>query len=66
MSNLKELRIKTDTHEFRIAYIFDPERRGLLLIGGDKKGKNQRKFYRDLIREAEQVYAAYLKKIAGE
>ena len=38
LANLKELRAKTDAHEFRIAYIFDPERKGLLLIGGDKKG----------------------------
>jgi len=59
-SNLKELRVKTDAREFRIAYIFDPDRKGVLLIGGDKKGKNQRKFYKDLIREAEQIYAAYL------
>jgi len=45
-----------------VAYIFDSERKGLLLIGGDKKGKNQRKFYKDLIRDAEQIYAAYLEK----
>ena len=42
LTNLKELRAKTDTHVFRVAYIFDPERRGLLLTGGDKKGvKNE-------------------------
>jgi len=62
LANLKELRPKTDAHEFRIAYIFDPERKGLLIIGGDKKGKNQKKFYKDLIRDAEQIYAAYLEK----
>jgi hypothetical protein len=66
LSNLKELRAKTDTHVFRVAYLFDPERRGLLLTGGDKKGRNQRKFYKDLIQEAEQVYAAWLEKMAGE
>ena len=59
LSNLKELRVKTDAHVFRVAYIFDPERKGLLLTGGDKKGKNQWKFYKDLIREAEEIYAAY-------
>ncbi|MCL1813947.1 MAG: type II toxin-antitoxin system RelE/ParE family toxin [Treponema sp.] len=64
LANLKELRAKTDTHEFRVAYIFDPERKGLLLIGGDKKGKNQKKFYKDLIREAEQIYTVYLEKKA--
>ena len=62
LANLKELRAQTDSHVFRVAYIFDPERKGLLLIGGDKKGKNQKKFYKDLIREAEQIYAAYLEK----
>jgi len=62
LANLKELRAQTDAHVFRVAYLFDPERKGLLLIGGDKKGKNQRKFYKDLIREAEQIYAAYLEK----
>jgi hypothetical protein len=66
LSNLKELRAKTDTHMFRVAYLFDPERKGLLLTGGDKKGRNQRKFYKDLIREAEQVYAAWLEKMTGE
>jgi hypothetical protein len=66
IANLKELRAKTDAHVFRVAYIFDPERKGLLLTGGDKKGKNQRKFYKDLIGQAEQVYAAYLEKKAKE
>jgi hypothetical protein len=60
--NLKELRAKTDAHTFRVAYIFDPDRNGLLLTGGDKKGKNQKRFYKNLISEAEQVYAAYLEK----
>ena len=66
LANLKELRAKTDTHVFRVAYVFDPERKGLLLIGGDKKGKNQKRFYKDLIREAEQIYAAYQEKKAKE
>ena len=63
LKNLKELRAQTEEHIFRVAYIFNPEQKGLLLTGGDKKGKNQKKFYKDLIREAEQVYAAYLEKI---
>jgi hypothetical protein len=46
---------------FRIAYIFDPDRNCLLLTGGDKKGKDQKKFYADLISDAERIYAAYLK-----
>ena len=60
--NLKELRAKTGNRVFRIAYIFDPERNCLLLTGGDKKGKDQEKFYTDLINDAERIYAAYLKQ----
>ena len=65
IANLKELRAKTDDHVFRVAYVFDPQRKGLLLTGGDKKGRNQKKFYRDMIGEAESVYAAYLARKSG-
>ena len=64
--NLKELRARTDAHVFRVAYIFDPEQNGLLLTGGDKKGKNEGKFYKNLIRESEQVYVSYLEKKTGK
>ncbi|MCL2810166.1 MAG: type II toxin-antitoxin system RelE/ParE family toxin [Treponema sp.] len=63
---MKELRSQTDENIFRIAYIFDPKRKGILLTGGDKKGKKEKKFYKDLIKEAEQIYAAYLKKLENK
>jgi hypothetical protein len=67
LPNLKELRLATDEHIFRIAFIFDPKRNGVLLTGGDKKGKNERKFYKDLIRDAENIYSEWLKeKAKGE
>jgi len=66
LTNLKELRVKTDIHVFRVTYIFDPERKGLLLIGGDKKGKNQKKFYKDLIKDSEQIYASYIEMKAKD
>jgi len=66
LKNLKELRPLTENHVFRIAYIFDPKRNGLLLIGGDKKGKNEKAFYKDLIKEAEQIYFEYLEKMYKE
>ena len=62
LPNLKELRTHTEENVFRIAYIFDPERKGVLLTGGDKKGKKEKKFYKDLINEAELIYAAYMEK----
>jgi len=45
-----------------MTYIFDPKRKGLLLTGGDKKDKNEKKFYKDIIKESEQIYVAYLEE----
>jgi hypothetical protein len=35
------------------------ERKAILLIGGDKKGKNEKQFYRSLIKQAEKIYETY-------
>lgn len=55
LKNLKELRNQTQKHILRVTYYFDSERNAFLLIGGDKKGKNQEKFYKDLIAESEKL-----------
>jgi len=59
LSNLKELRAQTQNHVLRVAFTFDEERKAVLLIGGDKKGKNEKRFYRDLIKQAERIYQLY-------
>jgi hypothetical protein len=59
IKNLKELRVKTFEHIYRITFLFDKERDGILLIGGDKKGVNQQKFYKDLIKESETLLEKY-------
>ena len=46
LSNLKELRAQAENHLFRIAFIFDEERKAVVLIGGDKKGKDEKRFIR--------------------
>jgi hypothetical protein len=55
IKNLKELRAKTEAHVVRVLYYFDERRRALLLVGGDKKGKNERSFYKKLVAEAEAL-----------
>jgi hypothetical protein len=60
ISNLKELRSHTENHVFRVAFLFDEERKAILLIGGDKKGKDEKRFYRNLIKQAEEIYQQYL------
>ncbi len=57
--NLKELRIKHNKHVYRIFYAFDPSRKGILLIGGDKRGNNR--FYNEYIPIAEKLYDKYIK-----
>ena len=65
--NLKELRIVTEGRgEYRILFVFDPDRRAILLVVGDKsKGKNNSLiwfgWYRRAISLAERRYAEYLK-----
>ena len=53
--NLKELRVQTQRSVLRIVYCFDYERKCFLLTAGDKKGKNEKQFYKKLIQEAEQI-----------
>ena len=59
LRNLKELRTQIENHVFRVAFIFDEKRNAVLLIGGDKKGKDEKRFYQDLIKQAETIYRQY-------
>jgi hypothetical protein len=60
LHNLKELRPgSAGRTEIRILYIFDPRRRAVLLVAGDKSGSWTR-WYRDAIKLAEDRYARYL------
>jgi len=36
---LKELRVDANKGIWRIAFAFDPERKAILLVGGNKKGQ---------------------------
>ncbi|GAA0206825.1 hypothetical protein QOZ96_003317 [Brevundimonas nasdae] len=61
LKNLKELRFKEGRSEWRVAYIFDPSRKGILLCGGSKSGMSQVLFYDTLIATAEKRYGTHLK-----
>jgi hypothetical protein len=60
-ANMKELRVKTSQAEVRIAFAFDPERRAIILVAGNKRGVNERRFYRRLITQADALFAEYLR-----
>ena len=39
--NMKELRVQHEGRPYRVFFSFDPRRTAMLLIGGDKTGKNR-------------------------
>lgn len=59
-ANMKELRFVAGGGVWRVAFAFDPERKAVLLVAGDKSGVGQRRFYRELIRKADGRYNRYL------
>src|SRR6266436_2700034 len=52
-ANMKELRFTLPDGEWRLAFAFDPRRCAILLVGGSKSGVSQKRFYRNLIRVAD-------------
>jgi hypothetical protein len=62
-TNMKELRFRADNGVWRIAFAFDPERRAILLVGGDKSGVSQARFYKKLIHTADARFAGWLSQL---
>ena len=62
--HMRELRIQHKGKPIRIFYAFDPRRISILLIGGDKTGKNR--FYEQYIPIADKLYDAHLIEIKQE
>jgi hypothetical protein len=60
---MKELRGKTATTQLRVAFAFDPNRTAILLIGGRKRGVNQKRFYKTLIATADRLFEEHLKSL---
>jgi hypothetical protein len=58
---MKELRFDADGGAWRVAYAFDPERKAILLVGGDKSGAGKMRFYRNLLRVADERYDQHLR-----
>ena len=68
-ANMKELRFDANDGVWRVAFAFDPKRRAVLLVAGDKSGlgpsKAQKKFYNELIAKADARFDAHIKRISG-
>ncbi len=59
-ANMKELRISWNAQVWRVAFAFDPQRQAILLVGGDKGGADQRRFYKRLLTVADERYDEHL------
>jgi hypothetical protein len=57
---MKELRFSANDGVWRVAYAFDPKRRAILLVAGDKSGQSARRFYRQLIAKADARFIEHL------
>jgi hypothetical protein len=59
-ANMKELRFAWNNEVWRVTFAFDPKRQAVLLVGGDKGGANQRRFYQRLIAVSDERYDSHL------
>ena len=62
-SNMKELRFDADNGVWRTAFAFDPERKAILLVAGDKSGTSQKRFYKQLIKKADERFTEHLEQL---
>lgn len=61
---MKELRFRAANGVWRVAFAFDPRRRAVLLVAGDKSGIGEGRFYRSLIRRADSRFDLHLARMA--
>ena len=64
--NMKELRFDSAAGVWRVAFAFDPKRQGILLVAGDKSGGSEKRFYRQLIRKADDRFDEHLCRLKKE
>ena len=60
-SHMRELRIQHEGRPYRVLYAFDPRRAAILLLGGDKTGKER--WYEENVPRADAMYNAHLAEI---
>jgi hypothetical protein len=63
---LKELRFEGADGEWRAAFAFDPERKAILLVAGDKSGGSEKQFYKRLIEKADRRFSDHLQGLKAD
>lgn len=62
-TNMKELRFTADNGVWRLAFAFDPKRKAMLLVCGDKSGRSEKLFYKRLIKKADERFSSHLESL---
>jgi len=62
-ANMKELRFDADDGVWRAAFAFDPKREAVILVAADKSGGSEKKFYKRLIKTADERFDQHLKAL---
>ena len=65
-ANMKELRFDAAGGVWRVAFAFDPRRKAILLTAGDRSGGGKKRFYRRLIRKADERFDQHLSRLKHE
>jgi hypothetical protein len=63
-ARMRELRVQHRGRPYRILYAFDPRRTAILLIGGDKTGKDR--WYDEYVPLADRLYDVHLATLKME
>jgi hypothetical protein len=63
-AHMRELPIQHAGRPYRVLYAFDPRRSAIVLIGGDKTGKNR--WYEDYVPTADRIYDEHVAQLKRE
>jgi len=63
-THMRELRIQHQGDPYRVLYAFDPKRSAILLIGGNKAGKDR--WYDEYVPIADKLYDEHLQALTDE
>jgi hypothetical protein len=65
-SHMRELIIQSSGRPIRVFYAFDPRQTAIILVGGNKAGISDRRFYRQYIQIADGLYDEYIAELERE
>lgn len=62
---MKELRFKANhgAEIWRAVFAFDPNREAIILVAADKQGTDEKKFYKNLLKKANERFERHLKNL---